>query len=109
MRISLRKKGVKQMEEAEYKLPLGLLRQAVMKLESFQTDMREASEEEGIDADDKENFDKMAEMSGLMMAHIINIVGKEMGEEEFLSEELEMDNIDPFPGTDTDIGTEPAE
>lgn len=93
----------------EYKLPLGLCRQAVMKLESFATDVREIAEDEEIDPQDKETFTKLAEIAGWMMANIVNAVNREMGEEEFLAEELEMDEIDPYPGINNDILDQPIE
>ena len=90
-------------ENKEYRIPLGLCKQAVMKLEAFSTDIREIIEDEDLDPSDKENFEKMAEMSGFMMANIINIIKKECDEEEFLSEQIEMDHIDMYPGTETNI------
>lgn len=94
------------MEEKDGKLPLGILRQAVMKLESFAGDIREAAEDEDIEPTDKENFEKMAEMAGIMMANIVNTVSRELGEEEFLQEEFDMDAIDEYPGFTTDVGDE---
>lgn len=88
-------------------LPLGLCRQAVLKLESAASDIREIIEEEGLDATDKENFEKMAEIIGVMMANIVNIVSKEIGEEEFLAEQPELDEIGQWPGSDVPIGEEP--
>lgn len=88
-------------------LPLGLCRQAVLKLESAASDIREIIEEEGLDATDKENFEKMAEIIGVMMANIVNIVSKEIGEEEFLAEQPELDDIGQWPGSDVPIGEEP--
>lgn len=85
-------------ENMEGKFPLGLCRQAVMKLDSFAGDIREIMEDPDIDNVDKENLSKMAEMAGMMMANIVNMVSREIGEEEFLSEDFEMDNIDEYPG-----------
>ncbi len=93
----------------EYKIPLGLCKQAVMKLESFSEDIREIIEDEDIDPVDKENFVKMVEMTSFMMTNIVNIVKKEMGEEEFLSEEIKMDNIPSYPGDDINILDESIE
>lgn len=87
-------------------LPLGLCRQAVLKLEAAASDIREIIEEEGLDATDKENFEKMAEIIGVMMANIVNIVSKEIGEEEFLAEQPELDEIGQWPGSDVPIGEE---
>lgn len=93
--------------DTEHKLPLGICRQAVMKLESFALDIREILEDEELDPVDKQNFTIMAEVAGTMMANIINIVSREIGEEEFLAEEIGMDKIDPYPGMDDDIMDQP--
>lgn len=90
-------------ESVKYKIPLGLCKQAFMKLESFSSDIREIIEEEDLDPIDRENFEKMVEISGFMMANIINIIKKECGEDEFISEEIDMDPIDPYPGEEIDI------
>ena len=34
-----------------------------------------------------------------MMAHIVNIVTKEIGEDDFLNEDVGMDELDPYPET----------
>lgn len=78
-------------------LPLGILRQACMKLESFSTDIREILEQEELDPADKQDFETMVELSNRMLATIVNMVNKEMGEEEFLSEQPEMDVIGEWP------------
>ena len=43
-------------ESIEYKIPLGLCKQAFMKLESFSSDIREIIEEEDLDPIDRENL-----------------------------------------------------
>lgn len=83
--------------ENEGTLPLGVLRQACMKLESFMTDIREIMEENELVEEDRQNFDVMVEMSGRMLATIVNMVGRELGEEDFLAETPDMDTIDPWP------------
>lgn len=85
------------MNEQEYKLPLGLCKQAAMKLDSFISDVREISEDEDIDVEDKQDFETMAEMAGTMLATIVNIVNKECEESEFLGEKIPMDEIDAYP------------
>lgn len=87
----------------ESRLPLGLCRQAVMKLDSFIGDIHEILEEEDLMDHEIENFKKMAEIAGIMMANIVNTVSGEIGEEEFLAETPDMDPIDPWPGSDTPV------
>lgn len=82
------------------KLPLGLCKQAFMKLDSFMTDIKEIREDEDLDPDTRNQFDQMAEITGTMMAVIVNIVGAELEEEKFLKETIPMDEIDQFPDFD---------
>lgn len=92
------------MDNIEYKLPLGLCKQAAMKLDSFISDVREIIEDEDIDQEDRQDFETMAEMAGTMLATIVNIVNKECEEAEFLGEKIPMDDIDSYPEEpDTDI------
>lgn len=84
-------------KDNEYKIPLGLCKQAVMKLDSFMTDINEIREEEGLTAEDKQTFEQIAEITGTILAVIVNMVTREMGEEEFLSEDIAMDEIDRYP------------
>lgn len=84
-------------KDNEYKIPLGLCKQAVMKLDSFMTDINEIREEEGLTAEDKQTFEQIAEITGTILAVIVNMVTREMGEEEFLSEDIAMDEIDQYP------------
>ena len=85
------------MNEKDYKIPLGLCKQAAMKLESFMADVMEIKEDPDLDEADRQDFDTMAEMSGTMLAAIVNIVNKECEEHEFLGEKIPMDEIDLYP------------
>lgn len=91
------------MDDTNYKIPLGLCKQAVMKLDSFINDINEIREDADIDPEDKETFDQISEIAGTMIAAITNIVSKEINEDDFLNETIDMDEIDPYPGDDTDI------
>lgn len=84
-------------------LPLGLMKQAVMKIESAMTDIYEIKEDDGLSDENKYAMNGIAEILGQVNAVIVNIVSEEMGEEEFLSEIVDMDPIDPYPGDDVDI------
>lgn len=81
-------------DDTKYRVPLGLCRQAVMKLDAFMADIHEIKEDEELSPEDRQIFEQIAEISGEMMAAIVNMVTKEMGEEEFLSEDVVMDKID---------------
>lgn len=84
---------------SENTLPLGIMRQAMMKLDSFITDMRESAEDEDISCKNKELFGYLAEEAGNILAVLTNMVMQEMGKDDFLDERLEPDAIDLFPGT----------
>lgn len=70
-------------DNIEYRMPLGLCKQAAMKLDAFITDIHEIKEDEDLSPEDKQTFERIAEIAGAMLAAIINMVTKEMGEEEF--------------------------
>lgn len=81
-------------DDTKYRVLLGLCRQAAMKLDAFMADIHEIKEDEELSPEDRQIFEQIAEISGEMMAAIVNMVTKEMGEEEFLSEDVVMDKID---------------
>lgn len=96
-------------EIADGKIPLGLCKQAALKLESFIIDINEIREDPDVDQEDKDNLEKMVEIAGTMEAMIINMISKECGEEEFLAIEVPMDEMGPYPGDDVDIEDVPIE
>lgn len=96
-------------EISDGKIPLGLCKQAALKLESFIVDINEIREDPDVDQEDKDNLEKMVEIAGTMEAMIINMVSKECGEEEFLAIEVPMDEMGPYPGDDVDIEDVPIE
>lgn len=83
--------------ENQYRLPLGLCKQAFMKIESFVADIHEILEDDDLTPEEKYEFIQMAEVGGLLGVRLLNIVKKECGEEEFLSEDVTMDDIGLFP------------
>lgn len=87
----------------EIGLPLGILRQAIMKMESAMTDLNEAKEEVD-DSNGKELLNQVTETLGNMTACIVNLVSQEIDEESFLSETIEMDAIDPYPTNEESSG-----
>jgi hypothetical protein len=93
------------MNENESHLPLGLCKQAAMKLDAFISDVHEIMEDEEITDADRQDFRVMVDLANNIMAHLINTVNREVPEAEFLSEEVPMDDIDPYPEAedDTDV------
>ena len=84
-------------------IPIGLCKQAVMKLDSFLTDINEILEDPDIEDDDRDTFNTIKETGNLMIAHIVNIVSKEMNEEEFETTDVQLDEIDSYPEDNNDI------
>ena len=84
-------------------IPIGLCKQAVMKLDSFLTDINEILEDPDIEDDDRDTFNTIKETANLMIAHIVNIVSKEMSEEEFETTDVQLDEIDSYPEDNDDI------
>lgn len=92
-----------QPSESDYKIPLGLCKQVVMKLDSALTDLNEIREDEDLDPGDRDGFTEIIDVLGMIQASIINIIGKEIDEESFLNENTPMDDIDGFPGDSDDL------
>ena len=81
----------------ENRLPLGLCKQALMKLESFVGDIHEIREEDDLTDDEIYELTQMAEVAGILGVRLLNIVKKECNEDDFLSEEVNMDDIGLYP------------
>lgn len=82
----------------ENKLPLGLCKQAVMKLDSALSDLAEIEQDPDITEEDREAFKEINASLEMIQAAIYVRVMDEMDEETFMSETIEMDKIDPWPG-----------
>ena len=80
-------------DDIKYRVPLGLCRHAVMKLDAFMADIHEIKEDEDLSPEDRQTFEQIVETSGEMMAAIVNMVTKEIGEDEFLSENVAVDGF----------------
>ena len=91
------------MDELDGKLPLGLCKQVALKFESAISDIYEILEDPDLTEIEKENFKKMAEVTSLLEAHLINIISRECEEDVFLNEDVPMDEIGTYPGDDIDI------
>ena len=79
------------------KLPLGIFKQAIMKIDSFIGDINEIREDSDLDPEDRETLIQMVELAGVMEATLLNMVRKEMDEEDFLNETFDMDVIEEYP------------
>ena len=78
----------------ETKLPLGICRHCIAALESAMTDINEITEDEEVLSDDKSQFEYISEIIGNCMAVITNMVMREMDEDEFLAEQIELESFD---------------
>lgn len=72
-------------------LPLGICKQALMKLESVMQDFNEIAEDEVLNDEQRLMFETLSEITGQMMASIVNFVQEEISEEDFLNEHIDMD------------------
>lgn len=91
------------MDENTYKLPVGLCKQALLKFDSALNDLHEIAEDSDIDEEDRALVNTLAEVTGNIMASITNMVMKEISEEDFIAENINMDALDPYPDNDVDI------
>ena len=80
--------------------PLGVCRQAIMKLDSANIDINEMIEDEDMTEDNREILRNISEYLCVFQAALTNLAAEVMGEEEFLSETLQMDEIDEYPTSD---------
>ena len=89
------------------KLPLGIMRQAVMKMDSFISDIYECMEDDDLTNEQRATFGQIAEMAGSMQAAIVNMSNSEIEESEFINEQIPMDEIEQYPGSNDDLLDEP--
>jgi len=83
--------------DASFKIPLGLCKQSIMKLDSFMSDLNEMREDTDVSQEHKDVFSGMAEVASVMEATLLNLVREECGEEEFLNESVMMDPLERYP------------
>lgn len=79
------------------RLPLGILKQAFMKMQSFIEDIHEAADDPSLTEDERYEFQQMGEVSSIIAMRILNIVQKEMAEDDFLHMDIPMDEIEKYP------------
>lgn len=85
-------------------LQLTTLKHAIMKIDSFQTDIRELCEEEDIDPQVMEVLNEIADVAGNMETALIKIIAEDdESEDNFMKEEVRMDDLDPYPDQIKDI------
>lgn len=78
-------------------IPLDLCKRAAMKLDSFLTDIYEVLEDPDLDENQKYDFSLMTELGSVMITRIVNIVRKEMNEEELLTNDIDIGEFDEYP------------
>lgn len=79
------------------KLPLGVLRQATLKLDSFISDMYEVIEDDDVSDEKKKQCEIMADIAYTMMANISYLVSNEIDSDEFFDIQMDMDSIEYMP------------
>jgi predicted ribosome quality control (RQC) complex YloA/Tae2 family protein len=75
-----------------------VLKQGLMKLDSFIQDICELKNE---DDENRELLESIAEHAYIMEAHLLNLYKKQIGDDDTLTEVI-MDEIEPFPFSDGD-------
>lgn len=78
----------------EHRLPLGLCKQAFMKFQAAMQDLEEIIADEDLTDDERYEFYQMIEIGTMICLRLMNIVKKEMNEDDFVNEEIEMDALD---------------
>lgn len=86
------------------KLPLGIMKQAIMKYDSALTDIHEILGDEDLEGINREHMIKIADVTSEIMTLLTVIISDELDEDEFIGLKINMDPIDSFPGDDIDIG-----
>lgn len=89
------------------KLPLGIMKQAIMKFDSALTDIHEILGDEDLEGVNRANMEKIADITSEIMTLLTVTIAEEMDEEEFIGLKINMDPIEAFPGDeveDIDIG-----
>nr|DAR75758.1 MAG TPA: hypothetical protein [Caudoviricetes sp.] len=79
------------------RLPLGVLKQAFMKIQSFMEDIHEAADDSNLTEDEQYEFHQMGEVSSIIAIRILNIVQKDISEDDFLNMDIPMDEIEEYP------------
>ena len=77
-----------------------VLKQALMKLDSFVQDICELKNE---DHEDREALELIAEQASIMEVHLLNMYKKEVGDDDTL-DNTKMDGIDSFPFSNDEDG-----
>ena len=81
--------------------PLATSKQAVMKLDSALTDVKEIIEED-IPEEYKELLEQTSNCIIFAMTSIYRVVGDVTDEDEFINETIAMEAIDPWPGVQSE-------
>lgn len=84
-------------------LPLIQMKQAMMKIDSAMSDIAECKEDEDIDEEARDSFNVIYDQLTHIEAVLVNTAAKEIGEEEFLAEDIPMDPIEDSFDEEDDI------
>ena len=74
----------------ESTLPLGILRHCIAALDVAKSDIHEVVEDEEIDDEDRQDFAYISEILGDMIATIVNKTNREIPEEDFMAEHIDL-------------------
>jgi len=79
--------------ENEFKLPLAVLKQIAIKYDSVLSDLAEVIDSD-IEEEDKFRFVHMKEITEELLSYVYTIVQKEIDEESFHNQYVEMDEME---------------
>ena len=100
-------KGMINMEEC--KLPLGILCHCIAALDAAKSDIHEVIEDEEIADDDRQDFVYISDILGDMIATIVNRTNREIPEEDFMAEHIDLQLEDYWSDNIEDILDEEIE
>jgi hypothetical protein len=87
----------------ESKLPLGLIKQVCLKLDSVVSDLNEIKNDPDLEEFQRDNFSSLVDTACTMEAIILNTVHKEIDSDDFINEDIQMDEIGEWPEAESDI------
>lgn len=93
----------------ESKLPMGICRHCITALDAAKTDIHEILEDEEINEEDRNQFQYISEILGDMIAVIVNMTNREIDEDDFMAEHIDLQLEDYWEEPEIDILDEEVE
>ena len=84
----------------QHRLPLGLCKQIFLKVESTIHDLEEIASDDDLTTDERYEFRQMLEVQTMIGMRVLNMIKKEMNEDDFINEDIVMDSFEDEPYED---------